>query len=58
LIRTYSVLYTVSWIGPLVAFAEVTSFVRHLADSGPPDSLPKLLAELRSGAGFANGRLD
>lgn len=33
----------------LVAFAEVTSFVRFLAESGSPDVLEKLLAELRSG---------
>lgn len=33
----------------LVAFAEVTSFVRHLAESGPPNAIPKLLAELRDG---------
>jgi hypothetical protein len=33
----------------LVAFAEVTSFVRYLAEAGPPDVLPKLLAELRTG---------
>jgi hypothetical protein len=33
----------------LVAFAEVTSFVRFLAESGAPDVLKKLLAELRTG---------
>jgi hypothetical protein len=31
----------------MVAFAEVTSFVRYLADSGPTDALPKLLTALR-----------
>lgn len=33
----------------MVAFAEVTSFVRYLADTGAPGSLPKLFAELRAG---------
>jgi hypothetical protein len=33
----------------MVAFAEVTSFVRYLADEAGPDALPKLLASLRSG---------
>ncbi len=31
----------------MVAFAEVTSFVRYYASSGGPDALPKLLAALR-----------
>ncbi|MBK6695546.1 MAG: hypothetical protein IPG50_25530 [Myxococcales bacterium] len=35
----------------LVAFAEVTSFVRFLAESGPPNVLPKLLTELRTAKG-------
>jgi hypothetical protein len=33
----------------MVAFAEVTSFVRYLADAGGPDALPKLLLALRHG---------
>ncbi len=33
----------------MVAFAEVTSFVRYLADTGAPGSLPKLFSELRAG---------
>ena len=33
----------------MVAFAEVTSFVRFLADESKPDVLPKLFAELRRG---------
>ncbi len=32
----------------MVAFAEVTSFVRYFADSGGPEALPKLLAALRA----------
>ena len=31
----------------VVAFAEVTSFVRYFADNGGPDALPKLLAAVR-----------
>ena len=31
----------------MVAFAEVTSFVRYLADTAGPDALPRLLAALR-----------
>ena len=33
----------------MVAFAEVTSFVRYFADAGGPDALPHLLAALRAG---------
>ena len=33
----------------MVAFAEVTSFVRYFANTSGPDALPKLLAELRTG---------
>ncbi|MFO0680181.1 MAG: peptidase MA family metallohydrolase [Polyangiaceae bacterium] len=33
----------------MVAFAEVTSFVKHFANTQGPDALPKLLAALRSG---------
>ncbi len=32
----------------MVAFAEVTSFVKYFANSGGPDALPKLLASLRA----------
>jgi hypothetical protein len=32
----------------MVAFAEVTSFVRYLATTGGPDALPKLLAAVRA----------
>jgi hypothetical protein len=34
----------------MVAFAEVTSFVRYMADESPPDALSKLFAALRSGS--------
>jgi hypothetical protein len=33
----------------MVAFAEVTSFVRYFASTAGPEALPKLLAELRAG---------
>ena len=33
----------------MVAFAEVTSFVRYFANTAGPEALPKLLAELRAG---------
>ena len=33
----------------MVAFAEVTSFVRHYAEAEGPDALPRLFKELRSG---------
>ena len=34
----------------MVAFAEVTSFVRYMADESPPDALEKLFAALRAGS--------
>jgi hypothetical protein len=34
----------------MVAFAEVTSFVRYMADESPPDALSKLFGSLRAGS--------
>jgi hypothetical protein len=42
----------------MVAFAEVTSFVRYLVDSQPPGTLPRLFVELRAGKANGSGAVD